>query len=161
MGWRVNRHGYAGGVAGARTILECKTQRSSFRNAILTSLDPIEIVVDVALATGVGTGTLTIASAIPAGTFDVWVTATVINVLAGVGLTTWSLGVTGDVDRFAAAKAKTAGTTVTAADYAADNACFDVYQAATNILFTAAAGQFDTGKVTIVIFAKSLTAPSN
>lgn len=160
MGFKVNRHGYAGGVAGARFNTECEVQRDMLTGARL-AIKTQEQLIDMATATGVGTGTVTVTAAIPAGAFDVWATALVKVVLAGVGLTTWSLGVTGDTDRFATGKAKTAGVTVTPEDYAADNACFDVYQAAVNILFTAAAGQFDTGQVRLCLFFKTITAPLN
>lgn len=159
MGWGVNRHGYAGGVKGQRIVSEVDIEHASQYGAKLTR-KVVEHRVDMSTVTGTGTITATVTGAIPAGAILALVSAKVLVVLAGTGLTTWSLGVTGDTDRFAAGKAKTAGVTVTPADYAADNACFDISQAAVDILFTGAAGQFDTGVVRLSVFYWSLSAPA-
>lgn len=111
-----------------------------------------------------GTDTVTVDDAIPAGAYDVKVSARVTTLIVmGGGGATWSLGVTADTDRFAAAKAKTAGTTVTPADVAADQvagAHARLYAAAIDILLTANAGTWTSGKLRLVISWKAQTAPT-
>lgn len=103
--------------------------------------------------------TVTVAGLIPAGAFDVVVSARVTTaIVMGGGGATWSLGVTADLDRFAAGKAKALNTVVTPADVDAA-VQEDIYPAATNVLFTANAGTWTSGVVRLVVAYKLMTAP--
>ena len=107
-----------------------------------------------------GTGTETIPNAIPAGSIVLGVTARVTTILAGSGLTTWSLGLSGDTDRWGTGLALAGNTTVDATDFATDVQP-TVYPAATDIVLTAAAGQFDSGVIRYTIHYYALTAPTS
>jgi len=118
--------------------------------------------VDCATATGTGTGTLTLAMQIPALCQVIGVTAYVHPILAGASLTTWSLGVTSDTDRY--------GTTLAIADTTSVNSLTSgatgytaphVNATAIAILMTAAAGVFSTGKVRVTVHYIPITAATS
>ncbi len=117
--------------------------------------------------TSSGTGTETVTGAIPAGCLLLGVSNFVQTILAGAGLTTWSAGTpgVGNTDRFATGKALAAGTTTTLADFkveaAADYALGRIYPAATDLVFTAAAGVFSSGVIRYTIHYLALTAASS
>ena len=112
-----------------------------------------------ALTTDSGAAPATATNLIPAGSLVIGVDARVTTILAGTGLTTWSLGDGSDADRWATGKALAAGTTVTLAD-ATINAP-PIYAAATSVVLTAAAGQFDSGVVRLTVHYLSLTAATS
>lgn len=118
--------------------------------------------VDMATATGTGTITVTLTDFIPAGVIFLGITARVINILAGSGLTTWSLGITSHVDHFATTKALAVGTTVNVSDYKVGDMPSPYYTtSAQSILFTGAAGVFSTGKVRVTIYYTQLTVATS
>ena len=121
--------------------------------------------VNIKTATGTkttasGTGTETIANAIPAGAVVLGVTARVTTILAGTSLTTWSIGLSVDTDRWGTGLALAAGTTTTGADFATDVQP-TVYPAATDLVLTAAAGQFDSGVIRYTVHYYDFTAATS
>lgn len=109
--------------------------------------------------TNSGTGTETLTGAIPAGAQVLGVVARVTTILAGAGLTTWDLGDTDD-DRYGAALALAAGTTVDHTDYTADPE--GTWSAsARDLVLTANAGVFDSGAVNIQVFYVDTSAPTS
>ena len=92
-----------------------------------------------------GTATVTSATtALPAGSLILGVSCRVTTVLAGTSLSTWSVGTAAGPTIWGTALAKDANTTSNIANYLAGTAPFYNISAA-GIVFTAAAGQFDTG----------------
>jgi hypothetical protein len=92
---------------------------------------------------GTGTGTVTSkTTALPVGVY-IGLTCKVTTILGGVGLTTVNIGDGTDADRFCAACAIAAGTTVNVANWTADPVW--TYKAATSIVVTAVAGVLSTG----------------
>lgn len=106
-----------------------------------------------------GAGTVTVSNARLAKKFILGITARIVTELAGTGLTTFSIGDGTDADRYGAAIPKTAGTTVDFDDATADPR--EWLAAAGNIVFTAAAGQFDSGEVRLDIHYIELAAPTS
>lgn len=107
-----------------------------------------------------GGGTCTASNLVPAGAFVISVTARVTTILAGAGLTTWSLGDGSTADLWATGKALAAGTTVNATDHKSTwNPKF--FNAANNVVLTAAAGVFSSGVVRITVFYLDSTAPAS
>ena len=113
----------------------------------------------VSLTTDSGAATATATALIPAGSLVIVVDARVTTILAGAGLTTWSLGDGSDADRWAIGKALAAGTTVTLADATITSA--PIYAAATDVVLTAAAGQFDSGVIRLTVHYVSITAATS
>lgn len=119
-------------------------QSIAFKQATVSS--------NMATATGTGTGTITLTGLIPAGALVLCVDARVTTILAGASLNTWSLGVTGDTDRFATGVALAANTTVNSLTGSASNFLWaQIYTAATDVLLTAGAGVFSTGILRVTI----------
>lgn len=133
-----------------------------------TTIDLREIEVDIATCdgaggrpTGVGTGLITIDDLIPAGAIVLAVTAFVDTILAGAGLTTWSIGITGTATLYGTTQALAAGTDVNSiADGTAAGKLPTSYAAATDVILTAAAGVFSTGKLHICIHYIQITPPT-
>ena len=107
-----------------------------------------------------GTATQTITGAIPAGAKVHFVVARVTTILAGAGLTTWKLGDTGDDDRYGAALALAAGTTVNHTNATA-NPEGTWASTARDLTIKATAGQFDSGVVRVTVFYEDCTAPTS
>lgn len=109
-----------------------------------------------------GTATETLTNIIPAKAIVRGVTARVITVLAGAGLTTWKLGHTASVaddDNWGAALAVAAGTTVGSADFTATPS--PPWQStAYSITIKATAGQFDSGLVVVELYYEFFTGPT-
>lgn len=108
-----------------------------------------------------GAGTETITALIPARVSPLAVTCRVDTVLAGTGLTTWSLGDGTDADLYGAALAKTAGTVVDATTWTANPQTQAYSTSAGDLTMTAAAGQFDSGAVTCCAHYFDATAPAS
>ena len=117
---------------------------------------------DASTNAGVGTGTLTVSPGIPANSIVLGVTSFIDTILAGAGLTTWTLGVTGDINRYAtptiAIAAGTATTSLTQADtgYTVPH----IQAAAIDILVTTDAGVISTGIMHICVHYITLTGPT-
>lgn len=93
-----------------------------------------------------GAGTQDVASFVPAGlTLCEIYLALVDTILAGAGMTTWSVGTSGDTNRYGATLALAAGTAIGPADYAADWGA--VGGAARDLRYTSAVGNFTTGVI--------------
>lgn len=107
-----------------------------------------------------GASTESIVGLIPAKAVCLQVSCVVDVVLAGSGLTTWSLGDGTDADLYGTSLAKTAGETVSSADYTASPMTQAWSASAGNLTMTAAAGQFDSGQITCTCFYLDSTAPS-
>jgi hypothetical protein len=108
---------------------------SSLTNGLVT--------IDMATATGTGTGTITSPNtAIVPGVY-MGMTCKVTTVLAGVGLSTVSIGDGTDADRWGSGIAIAAGTVVNVANWTAVPPW--TYTTATSIVVTAAAGVLSTG----------------
>jgi hypothetical protein len=131
-------------------------------NGQVSGLKFLTELVNVATATGTGTGTITLAMQIPAKCVVMGVTAYVHPILAGASLSTWSLGVTSDTDRY--------GTTLAIADTTSVNSLVagatgytapHAQAAAVAILMTAAAGVFSTGKVRVTVHYVPITAATS
>lgn len=102
------------------------------------------VTLDMATATGTGTGTITSpTTAIPANSLVLGMTCKVTTVLAGAGLTTFSIGDGTDADRWGTGIAIAAGTTVNLGATTIASPVY--YSSATSIVLTAAAGVFSTG----------------
>lgn len=113
---------------------------------------------DMSTASGVGTATITLAGLIPAGFLLAAVDARVTTILAGASLTTFSIGVTGDTDRFATTVALAAGTTVNSLTASASDSRSPLdYVSATDVLLTAAVGVISTGVLRITLHGWTLT----
>ena len=109
-----------------------------------------------------GTGTETITGLIPANSIVLGVVARVVTILAGTSLTTWSLGITSHTDHYGTTLALAAGTTVTPASHKVGDIPGPHYvTSATNVLLTAAAGQFDSGVVRVTVWYITLDAPTS
>ena len=117
-------------------------------------------VVEGTHTTDSGTGTETISNAIPAGAIVFGVTTRVKTVLAGTSLTTWSIGLSGDTDRWGTGLAVTDEGTTDSTDFATDVQP-TAYPAATDIVLTAAAGQFDSGLIRYTVHYYDFTAPTS
>jgi len=107
-----------------------------------------------------GGATCTATSLIPAGSIVYGVATRVTTTLSGAGLTTWKLGDGTTTDAFAATQALTAGTTSGLAQHISTWTP-KVYTAATNVVMTANAGQFDAGVVRITVWYLGMTAPTS
>lgn len=112
--------------------------------------------------TNSGTGTETLTGAIPAGAQVLCVVARVTTILAGAGLTTWSLGDGVDTDLYGTGLALAAGTTVDHTDYTASPTT-QVFPAgaAGDLVMTADSGQFDSGVVNVQVFYIDVTSPTS
>jgi hypothetical protein len=109
-----------------------------------------------------GTNTETITGLIPANSIVLGVTARVLTILAGASLTTWSLGITSHTDHYGTTLAVAAGTTVTPANHKVADIPGPHYAvAATDVLFTAAAGVFTTGLVRVTVWYITLGAETS
>ena len=119
------------------------------------SISQVTTAINMATATGTGTGTITSANtAIPVGLI-LGVSCRVTPILAGAGLTTFSLGDGTDVDRYGAGIAKAADTLVNIANHTITG---PLYNAATkSLVLTAAAGVFSTGILTCTTHYIALT----
>ena len=93
--------------------------------------------------------TETITNLIPAGCLLLGMVGKVTVGIVGAGLTTFSVGIATDTDRFATGLAKAAGTTFGLADVGAHTSLL-LYPAATSVTLTGDAGVFTTGTVHIV-----------
>lgn len=111
--------------------------------------------------TNSGAGTHVIDDVFPARSRALGVTCRVDTVLAGTGLTTWSLGDGTDADLYGASLAKTAGTVVDESTYTASPLTQAWATSAADLTMTAAAGQFDSGAVTCCGYYYEFTAPSS
>ena len=107
-----------------------------------------------------GAATDTITGLIPAGATCLSVTCRVTTVLAGSGLTTWSLGDGTDADLYGTALTLTLGTTVDHSDYTAGPLTQAWSASAGNLTMTAAAGQFDSGEIVCSCVYMDVTAPT-
>ncbi len=105
-----------------------------------------------------GAGTVTATSFIPAGAYNVQFTMRVTTVIVGAGAASMIIGDGTDTDIFGATIAFAAGTLVTPAS---GTAAPSRYASAANLVFTANAGQFDTGVVRVVMFYNLATAPTS
>lgn len=105
-----------------------------------------------------GGATETITAMIPDGAIILGASARVLTILAGAALTTWSLGITGATTLFGTALALAVGTTVKSSNHLAT--ALQLVAADTNVLLTAAAGVFSSGKVRVTIFFIDTTAPT-
>lgn len=112
------------------------------------------------LTTNSGLGTATATNLIPAGSLVVGVSTRVTTEISGAGgLTSLSIGDGSDADRWGAAIALAAGTTTTLANATITTA--PIYAAATSVVLTANAGQFDAGVIRITVHYLSLTAATS
>jgi hypothetical protein len=111
------------------------------------------------LSTVGGAGTVTATNLIPAGSLVIGVDARVTTVIAGAGLGSFSIGDGSDADRWGTGIALTAGTTVTLAN--ATITSVPIYAAATSVVLTANAGQFDSGVIRLTVHYLSLTAATS
>lgn len=93
-----------------------------------------------------GAGTQDVTGFIPAGAMMETYLAIVDTILAGSGMTTWSVGTSGDTNRYGATLPLAAGTTVKPSDYAGDWSP-TWGGAARDIRFTSAVGNFTTGVI--------------
>lgn len=116
-------------------------------------------VASVLLDTDSGAGTETAAGLIPAGSLLLGVCARVVTVVAGAGLGSFDIGDGSDQDRFGAAIALAADTTVDLADSTA--LPLGLFASGGDIVLTADAGQFDSGQVRISAFYIDLIAPTS
>jgi len=126
----------SGGVNIGPTTGNTERGSSSITNGLVT--------INMATATGSGSGTITSpTTAIPANS-QVWgMTCKVTTILAGASLTTFSLGDGTDADRWGTGIAIAAGTTINLANWTL--AAPWPYATATSLVLTAAAGVFSTG----------------
>ncbi len=106
-----------------------------------------------------GAGTETVSAVIPVGAEDVEVTIRITTILAGAGLTTISIGTTGDLTRWGTAIAIAADTTTTGADFTFTAKMH--HAAAGDLIFTAAAGVFSSGVIRYTIHYRDLTAATS
>jgi hypothetical protein len=152
-----------GFVAGAVDIFDYSTTRVSMNVPVKQTGANLQAATwqqaTASVTCNSGTGTCTSSNLIPAGSLVIGVTARVTTILAGAGLTTWTLGDGSDADRWGATLALAAGTTVTLANTTITTV--PLYAAATNVVLTAAAGQFDSGVVRLTVHYISLTAPTS
>lgn len=112
--------------------------------------------VTTSLTTDSGVGTATATNLIPAGSLVIGIDARVTTTISGAGLGSFSIGDGTDADRWGTGIALAAGTTVTLAN--ATIATVPIYAAATSVVLTANAGQFDAGVIRITVHYISLTA---
>jgi hypothetical protein len=113
--------------------------------------DKVSTVINMATATGTGTGTITSpTTALPAGTLIKAVTCRVNPALAGLLLTTFSLGDGSDVDKWGSGLAIDLNTLVNVANYNITSPTYQV--AAGSLVLTAAAGVFSTGILSCTTF---------
>lgn len=113
----------------------------------------------VSQSTTGGLGTVTATNLIPAGSLVIGVDARVTTVIVGAGMTSFSIGDGSDADRWGTGILLAAGTTVTLAN-ATINAA-PIYAAATSVVLTANAGQFDSGVIRLTVHYLSLTAATS
>lgn len=106
-----------------------------------------------------GGATVTIIGFLAAKEFIMGVCGRVTTVIAGAGLTTISVGDGTTANRYAGGLAKALGTTFSTNDATTNPTGWQ--QAAANLVFTAAAGQFDSGVFEVVVFYWDLTAPTS
>ena len=115
----------------------------------------------VTTTTNSGSGTQTLTAVIPADVRSLGVSCRVDTVLAGSGLTTWSLGDGTDADLYGAALAKTEGTIVDQTTYTANPLTQAWSTNAGNLTMTAAAGVFSSGAVTCCSHYVKFIAPTS
>ena len=121
-----------------------------------TSIAHVNATIDMATATGTGTGTITQANFFPAGCVQDGFSARVTTILAGAGLTTWSIGPTADLDMFGIGLALAQDTLVRPATYTVTS-MGQVYSAASDLVLTAAAGVFSTGVLKVTATCHTFT----
>lgn len=105
--------------------------------------------------TNSGVGTATASNSRPADAFILGVTFDIITVLAGAGLTTFSLGDGSDPDLYGSGFAIAEGTINDMTDYTANP--FEYRTTLGDIVLTAAAGQFDSGSIRLTVHFIDLT----
>lgn len=115
----------------------------------------------VTTTTNSGSSTQTLTAVIPADVRSLGVTCRVDTVLAGSGLTTWSLGDGTDADLYGGSLAKTAGTIVDQTTYTANPLTQAWSTNAGNLTMTAAAGVFSSGAVTCCSHYVKFIAPTS
>ena len=108
-----------------------------------------------------GAATHVLTAVIPAGVQSLGVTCRVNTILAGSGLTTWSLGDGTDTDLYGTTLVLAAGTTVDNTDYTAGPLTQAWSASAGDLTMTAAAGQFDSGNITCCANYIDMTAPTS
>lgn len=143
--------GVTGAITGSGAIVKAGT------NGALLSLQ----VAETNLTTDGGAGTETATGAVPAGAVVLAVVARVTTILAGSGLTTWSLGDGTDADLYGTGLALAADTTVDSSDWTASPLTHAWSASAGDLVLTAAAGQFDSGVVNLQVFYVKPTAPTS
>lgn len=107
-----------------------------------------------------GAITETITGVIPARVSPLAVTCRVDTVLAGAGLTTWSLGDGTDADLYGATLALAAGTVVDKTTWTANPQTQAFSTSAGNLTMTGAAGIFSSGVITCCAHYLDATAPA-
>lgn len=109
-----------------------------------------------------GTGTETLTGAIPANSFLLGVQAKIKATVSGAGMSTFLVGVTGDTNRFGDFQTLTQNTAQDPSDHQAETVgVARFYAAATDIILTADAGQFDAGTVTVDVYYITLAPVTN
>lgn len=106
-----------------------------------------------------GTGTETIVGVRPTNVFILGVTLRVTTVIAGSGLGSFDLGDGSTADRYGAAIALAADTTVDMSDATINPTEF--LTSAGDLVLTADAGQFDSGAVRVAVHYIDLGAPTS
>lgn len=125
-----------------------------------TSITHINATIDMATASGTGTGTITVPGFFTAGAKLIGFSAHVTTILAGAGLTTWSAGTGGATTLLGTSLAIAAGTKATAASYTGDIGATFYGGAAKDLVITAAAGVFSTGVLKVTATVVTTTAIS-
>jgi hypothetical protein len=119
-------------------------------NGQLTSIQQATV-----LSGAMSGATLTLSNLIPAGSLVVGVTVRVTTLITGA--TSFTIGDGTDVDKWGTGVAVAAGTTTTLANVT--STAPTIYTAATNVVLTAAGGNFTAGVVRVTVHYISLTAP--
>jgi hypothetical protein len=118
------------------------------------SISQVTTIINMATATGAGTGTITSANtALPVGLI-LGVSCRVSPALAGTSLTTWSLGTAGDTNMYGETLSKDLNTLVNIANYTITAPWYNTATQA--LILTAAADHFDTGILTCTTHYVSL-----
>lgn len=157
-------------VTGASTLTGATTQTGALTctgniiktgaNGQLTTVKQASLVVNMATATGTGGITITLPELIPAGALLLGITARVTTIIAGAGLSTFSIGCStpNDTDRFATGVLVAAGTTVNSLTASASNFLWaQIYTTAPVVVLTGNAGIFSTGILRITAHYIDLT----
>ena len=107
-----------------------------------------------------GAATETVTNFFPAGAVPIAVTALVTTIVAGAGLTTWDIGDAVDDNLWGDSLALAAGTSTDATSWSAAPYTHAWNAAASDLILTANAGQFDSGVVRLTLFYTLPTAPT-